>query len=128
MAGNSVGPGSLAACSIVKSATAGRGLSAAVESGMAGGESSGASTTKLFFASIGDGTVERRIAPCGGVVRNPLAAVTVMKLVSPVPSLMSVRSAPSWDKEGGVKREGLPSLWVKVCSSRGSIQMPQLNS
>ena len=88
-----------------------------VKSGMAGGESGGASAMKLFFASVGDGTVGRRIAPCGGVVRNPLAAITVMKLVSPVPLLKLVRSAPSWDIEGGVKREGLPSLWVKVCSS-----------
>ena len=68
---------------------------------MAGGESIGASAAKLFFVSVGDGTVGRRIAPSGGVVRNSLAAITVMKLV---------RSAPSWDKEGGVKREGLPSL------------------
>ena len=98
---------------IVKSATAGRGSSARrsiVKSGMAGGESGGASATKLFFVSVGDGTVGCRIDPSGGVVRNPLAAVTVMKLV---------RLAPSWDKEGGVKREGLPLLWVKVCSSGG---------
>ncbi len=76
MAGNSVGRGSSAARSIVKSATAGRGLSAVVESGMAGGEFGRASAAKLFFASVGDGTIGCRIAPCGGVVRNPLAAVT----------------------------------------------------
>lgn len=94
-------------------AIAGRGSSAArtiVESGMAGGESGGASAAKLFFVVVGDGTVGHRISSCGGVVRNPQAAVTVMK---------SVGSAPSWDKEDGVKREGLPSLWVKLCSSGG---------
>ena len=113
MAGNSAGRGSSAARSIVKSATAGWGLSAArtiVESGMAGRESGGASAAKLFFVSVGDDTVGRRIAPRGCVVRYPLAAVTVMKLV---------RSAPSRGKEGSVKREGLPSLWVKICSSGG---------
>ena len=94
-------------------APAGRGSSAArtiVESGLVGGESSGASTSKLFVVIVGDGTVGCRIASCGGVVRNPPAAVTVMK---------SVGSAPSWDKEDGVKSEGLPLLWVKLCSSGG---------
>ena len=80
--------------------TAGRGSSAArtiVESGVTGGESGGASATKLFVVVVGDGTVGRRIASCVGVVRNPQAAVTVMK---------SVGSAPLWDKEDGDKREG----------------------
>jgi len=72
---------------------------------MAGGESGGASAAKLFFVIVGDSTVGRRIASCGGVVRNQQAAVTVMKLVG---------SAPSWDKEDGVKREGLPLLWVEL--------------
>jgi hypothetical protein len=44
------------------------------------------------------------------VVREPPAAETGIK---------SVGSAPSWDKEDGVKREGLPLLWVKFCSSGG---------
>jgi hypothetical protein len=77
---------------------------------MAGGESGGASIAKLFVVNVGDGTVGRRIASCVGVVRKPQAAVTVMK---------SVGSAPSWDKEDGDKREGLPLLWVILCLSGG---------
>ena len=77
---------------------------------MAGGDSGGASAAKLVFVIIRDGTIARRIAPCGDVVRNPLATITVIKLVG---------SVPSWDKEDGVKREGLPLLWVKLCSFGG---------
>jgi hypothetical protein len=104
-----VAPVGLAACTL---APARRGSTAArtLESGLAGGESGEASASKLFVVIVGDGTVERRIASCGGVVREPPAAETGIK---------SVGSAPSWDKEDGVKREGLPLLWVKFCSSGG---------
>ena len=84
-----------------------RGSSAALESGLAGGD---VSASKLFVVIVGDGTIERRIALCGGVVREPPDAETGIK---------SVGAAPSWDKEDGVRREGLPSLWVKFCSSGG---------
>ena len=80
---------------------------AALEAGLAGGE---ASASKLFVVSVGDGTGECRIAMCGGVVQEPPAAETGIK---------SVGSSPSWEKEDDVKREGLPSLWVKFCSSGG---------
>ena len=59
-------------------APARRGSSAArtLGSGLAGGESGEVSASKLFVVIIGDGTVERRIASCGGVVREPPAAET----------------------------------------------------
>jgi hypothetical protein len=79
-------------------------------SGLAGGESGEVNASKLFVVIVSDGTVERRIASCGGAVRNPPAAETGIKLVG---------SAPSWDKEDGVRREGLPSHWVKLWSSGG---------
>ena len=102
MTGNSAGQGSSAAHSIIKFATAGRGLLAAVKSGKAGGESGGASAAKLFLASVGDSTVGRRIAPCGGVVRNPLAAVTVMKSVRS----LSVPWIPWWHGKRRTEKSG----------------------
>ena len=69
----------------------------------AGGESGGYSAAKLFVVIVGEGAVGRNTAAWGGVVRRPRDASARMKPVLP----------SSFVCEDGVRREGLPLLWIR---------------